>query len=97
MQDIVGLAGPGAMLTLVIVAIVKGMLVPRSVLEDVRKDRDARLQEVQAVADMWKEAFQESDKRSSILAEQNRELLQQGRTTNSLIAAIPKAVEKAAS
>ena len=54
----------------VVRAFIKGDLVSRSVLEDVRADRDARLAEVGA----WKQAWEERGKVIDTLMEQNREL-----------------------
>lgn len=59
----------GILLTIVIAvvyALIKGNLVARRVLEDVRKDRDERLKDTLEVIDTWKDAVK---KRDDIIAE----------------------------
>ncbi|RIH58098.1 hypothetical protein D3C59_37345 [Streptomyces sp. SHP22-7] len=54
--------GAGAIVTLIVAAhLLKGHLVARSVLEDVRKDRDDRIAELVKDRDMWRDAHKESE------------------------------------
>jgi hypothetical protein len=78
-----------AILAAVVWAIFTGRLTPRSTVEDVRSDRDARLTEIRREADDWRSAWQASQETNRILADQVRELLELGRTTNQLIKALP--------
>jgi hypothetical protein len=48
--------GPLTILSFVIYAILRGHLVPRTTVEDIRKDRDNRLVEQGQIVDMWKNA-----------------------------------------
>ncbi|MYW43037.1 hypothetical protein [Streptomyces sp. SID161] len=53
--------GAAALVTLIVLLILRGGLVSRAVLEDVRKDRDARLAELAAERDAWREAHRQSE------------------------------------
>lgn len=85
------LAGGGAVaiLSVFIYAILSGRLVPRSAVDDVRADRDARLAEVRRESDDWRSAWQASQETNKVLADQNKELLELSRTTHQLIKALP--------
>lgn len=43
---------------LIALAVLRGYLVPRRILEDVRKDRDDRVAEAHAIAEMWHAAYE---------------------------------------
>lgn len=73
--DQVALAG---IVTLVIILILRGGLVPRSILDDRTSERDA-----------WKKAYVESEKARGVLVVQNGELLEVARTANHIIASLP--------
>lgn len=73
--DQVALAG---IVTLVVILILRGHLVPRSVLQDRTVERDA-----------WKKAYVESEKARGVLVVQNGELLEVARTANHIIASLP--------
>jgi hypothetical protein len=85
------LAGGGAVaiLSVFIYAILAGRLVPRSAVDDVRADRDARLAEIRRESDDWRSAWQASQETNKVLADQNKELLELSRTTHQLIKALP--------
>jgi hypothetical protein len=51
-----GNLGAGGALLIVVMMVIRGALVPRSTLEDVRADRDARLEEKQREIDRLNEA-----------------------------------------
>jgi len=55
-----------AIIVWVIYALLKGKLVARRVLDDVRKDRDERLRDQVEIIESWKKAV---DKRDEIIAE----------------------------
>lgn len=46
------------LLSLVVLAVLRGYLVPRRILEDVRKDRDERVAEARALAEVWRQAWE---------------------------------------
>lgn len=73
---------PWALVAVVVMLIYLGRLVPRSVLEDVRNDREIRLAEVRAERDDWKAAAVE-------LRKQNGLLLEQGKSSLKLLRALP--------
>jgi hypothetical protein len=77
--------GSVAVLTLVVLFILLGKLVPRSVLEDVRKDRDARVAEVIAERDTWRKAHQESEVARIKAQDQVGELLELSRTADHVL------------
>jgi hypothetical protein len=90
--------GIGGLLVLFVVAILRGWLVPRRVLEDVRQDRDARLgdrdrtiTELHAEVARWQEAYRASDSRGDAMAVALAQLAEQGRTAVQVIRALPDA------
>jgi hypothetical protein len=87
----IGLVQGGAAAVLVLVALMvfTGRLVPRSVLEDVRKDRDARLAELAAERDSWRAAHSLSEEARHIDQDSVRELLEVARTTDHVMRALP--------
>jgi F0F1-type ATP synthase membrane subunit b/b' len=80
--------GAAAIVTLVVLLILLGRLVPRSVLEDVRKDRDARVAEVIAERDTWRAAHRESEAARIEAQNQVGELLELSRTADRVLRAI---------
>ncbi|MEW1565817.1 hypothetical protein AB0454_22860 [Streptomyces sp. NPDC093509] len=80
--------GAAAIVTLVVLLILLGRLVPRSVLEDVRHDRDARVAEVLAERDTWREAHRESEAARLEAQGQVGELLELSRTADHVLRAI---------
>lgn len=85
------LAGGGAVgiLSVVIYMILTGRLVPRSTLDDVRADRDARLAEAHKETDDWRAVVHLTQRESDVRAAQVTELLELGRTTSTFIKALP--------
>lgn len=73
--DQVALAG---LVTATVILILRGNLVPRSVLDDRTKERDA-----------WKNAYMESEKARGVLVSQNGELLEVARTANHILRSLP--------
>lgn len=76
--------GATGLLTLVVLLVLWGRLVPRSVLEDLIKDKDAQI-------DVWKAAYERSEKARDIQRQQLSDLLEMARTTTHVIQAIPQA------
>lgn len=72
--------GPGALLTLVVILILTGRLIPRRTFQDMRDDRDH-----------WRTAAALSEETKRELASQNAELLEAVRTANAFYRSIEKA------
>jgi hypothetical protein len=80
--------GAAAIVTLVVLLIIIGRLVPRSVVEDVRKDRDDRLAAALAERDAWREAYRVSEAARMESQAQVGELLELSRTAEHVLRAI---------
>lgn len=81
--------GAGTIVVMVVVMVLRGMLVPRSTLEDVRADRDARLEEKQREIDALRATV---DTLSATLETQSghvTELLEVGRTAQHVLLSLP--------
>jgi thiamine biosynthesis lipoprotein ApbE len=72
----------------VVLLILRGSLVSRAVLEDVRKDKDARIAEVLAEKNTWREAHRESEAARLEAQGQVGELLELSRTADHVLRAI---------
>ena len=72
--------GAWSIVTLVVLLVLRGNLVSRAVLEDVRKDRNERLAELTADRDKWRDAYLESEKGRMEAQAQAGELLELSRT-----------------
>ena len=81
--------GAAAIVVLVVLLILLGRLVPRSVLEDVRADRDARLAEIAQERDTWRDAHKESESARQVAQDQVGELLELSRTADHLLRSLP--------
>lgn len=80
--------GAGALVTLIVLLILRGNLVSRAVLEDVRKDRDARVAELAAERNAWREAHKESEAARIEAQNQVGELLELSRVADHVLRAI---------
>ena len=76
----------------VIYALLKGKIVPRSVVEDIRKDRDERLSEAVQIIKIQQDAAEKRDKALSEIGPMLRELADNGQTVVALVEALKKAV-----
>lgn len=79
----IGSLGAGGILTIVILLVLLGRLVPRRTLEDTIADRD-----------QWREAHKTSEEARIELQQQVGELLELSRVTSTFIQAIPLGVLK---
>ena len=84
----VGDIGAFGLVTMFVLLLFSGRVVPRSVLEDVRRDRDDRLAQAIQGSNDWKEAYSQSEVARSMMAAQVEELLEHARTTDAYIRAI---------
>lgn len=80
--------GAGAIVTLIVLLILRGNLVARSVLEDVRKDRDARVAELAKERDAWRDAHRESEAARIEAQSQVGELVELSRLSAHVLRAI---------
>lgn len=83
--------GAGALVTLAVVMLFRGLLWPRSGVEKLTSLYDQRIQEVKEEAKEWKAAWQTSQENLALLAKQNSDLLEQGRTTEQVLRALQAA------
>ncbi|MFB7672958.1 hypothetical protein ACFC26_16270 [Kitasatospora purpeofusca] len=81
--------GAGAILAATVMLILLGRLVPRSVLEDVRADRDARVAEALAERDAWRAAHDRSEEARHIAQDQAALALEVARTADQMLRALP--------
>lgn len=92
MNELLGIniaqGGAAALVALVVLMILLGRLVPRSVLDDVRADRDARLAELAAERNTWRDAHKESEAARIEAQTQAGELLELSRTADHVLRAI---------
>ncbi|MEU3507969.1 hypothetical protein ABZ733_08555 [Streptomyces longwoodensis] len=83
MDEVFGIAardaGLGVLLTLVVMLILTGRLVPRRTLEDVIADRDT-----------WRAAYMESEKARQLEREQTGELLEMAKIGGQILTALPQ-------
>ncbi|MFD8899906.1 hypothetical protein [Streptomyces ardesiacus] len=80
--------GAGAIVTLIVLLILRGSLVPRAVLEDVRKDRDARVSDLTAERDTWQAAHRESEAARIEAQRQVGELVELAKVADHVLRAI---------
>src|SRR5689334_23511117 len=81
--------GAVGILAVVVWMIYTGKLVARSVLDDVRKDRDDRLAEMRAILSTWQTAYIASEAARQVSAGQVNQLLETGRIAEALLRAMP--------
>lgn len=89
-NSLVGNLSAVAILGATVLAILRGWLVPRKVLEEARADREARIADAQAQVADWKAAFQAAEQARQVLAGQVSELLELARATDDFIRTTPR-------
>lgn len=82
-------SGAASVVALAVILVLTGRLVPRRNLEDVRKDRDARIEEARAEAATWRRAWELERDVRELQAKHIEELLEFGRTTTRVLSALP--------
>jgi len=85
--------GAAALVAIVVLLVLLGRLVPRSVLEDVRTDRDTRLAELAQERDTWREAHAVSEEARREAQDQSAELLELSKVAAHFFSALPRAGE----
>ncbi|MEU8469607.1 hypothetical protein AB0F30_17065 [Streptomyces sp. NPDC029006] len=84
--------GAAALVTLIVLLILRGALVSRAVLEDVRKDRNDRIAELAAERDAWREAHRQSEAARIEAQAQVGELLELSRVADHVLRSLRKEV-----
>lgn len=74
--------GATGILTLVVLLVLWGKIVPRSTLDDMRADKDKQIE-------TWRSAYEKSETAREIQRAQITDLLEIARTTNTVIQALP--------
>lgn len=82
--------GAVAILAIVALLVFMGRIVPRRYLEDLRADRDARLREIAAERDMWRDAHRKSEEERHVAQGQVGQLLELSRTASHVLMALPQ-------
>jgi len=83
--------GAGAALLLVVIFILRGLLVPASVLKQMREEADKRVGEALRVAKIWEEAFSKLEARGDKQEEALRECLEVGKASLAILQAVRNA------
>lgn len=76
--------GSAGLLAVVVIMVLTGRLVPRSVVEDLRADKDAQIE-------TWKTAYERAVSAQDVQRDHIRTLLEASRTTTHVIQALPQA------
>lgn len=79
--------GAVGVVLLIVIAILRGALVPRQVLDDARADCAARVAEATVREECWRQAYLTAEALAKELAEQQSEGLELARTSTALLRA----------
>ncbi|WP_035796532.1 hypothetical protein [Kitasatospora mediocidica] len=82
--------GAAAIVVIVILLVLKGKLVPRAQVDDLRADRDARIAAITEERDTWRRAFLTSEEARHVAQAQVGELLETSRTMEHLLRSLPR-------
>lgn len=97
MTDLLGFRptdlGAAVLVGITVLAILRGYLVPRSVVTDLRADRDKRIAELIAEVTRWRDAHERSETARLEAQAQAGELLELSRVATRFFAALPRAGE----
>lgn len=86
----VGDIGAGALVVLGVLSLMRGWLVPRSVVRDLRADRDSRIGELAGERDDWKRTCTVLTDTTRIQAAQIDELTESARVQEAMMRALPQ-------
>lgn len=84
----------GGLVTLMVVGLLRGWVVPRSVLVDRMADKDAQIATLAQERDDWKTAYNQGELSRQELVRQNSDLIEAGETTNRLMESLRNNLEK---
>lgn len=82
------------LLAIAILLILIGKLVPRSVVQDMRTDRDSRLTEARHEIQNWKSAYETEAESRRLQAHQLGELLELAKVTEHFVRSLQEAARK---
>ena len=83
----------GALVTLMVVSLLRGWVVPRAVMVDRIADKDAQILLLTSERDTLREAYAKSEEGRAELTRQNSALVEGGETTNRLIETLRSRLE----
>lgn len=86
--------GAAALVGLIVLLVLRGQLVPRSQLEDLRADKDRQLDELRTERDTWCQAHAVSEEARREAQDQAGELLEMSRTAGYFFATLPRAARE---
>lgn len=84
----------GAIVTLVVVSLIRGWLVPRAIVQERIKDKDAQIEALAKERDDWKTAYMKSEEARGVLSGQNGDLISGAETTNRLMESLRNQIER---
>lgn len=84
----------GAIVTFMVIGLLRGWVVPRSVLVDRMADKDAQIAVLAKERDDWKSAYNQGELSRQELVRQNSDLIEAGQTTNRLMESLRANLEK---
>lgn len=84
----------GAIVTFGVIGLLRGWVVPRSVLVDRMADKDAQIADLVQERNDWKAAHEKSELSRQELVAQNSDLIDAGQTTNRLMESLRANLEK---
>lgn len=82
------------LLALAVLLVFLGWLVPKSIVAEIRKDRDARLAEARDEINDWKSAFHASEESRALQARQLGELQELAKMTDAFIRSLQHAAQR---
>ncbi|MFF9215641.1 hypothetical protein [Streptomyces viridosporus] len=82
--------GAAALVGLVVLLVLRGQLVPRRQLEDVRADKDRQIEDLRTERDTWRQAHAVSEEARREAQDQAGELLEMSRTAGYFFNALPR-------
>lgn len=86
--------GSVGFVTFIVISIVKGWLVPKSIYTDRMADKDRIISNLTVERDTWRDAHSQSEESRAILSQQNSDLIESGKTTNYLIESLRNLIER---
>jgi hypothetical protein len=86
--------GLGGIVTLIILMILSGKLIPKSASDKRVEEMEKRVLEIKEDRDMWKEAYLNASRTNSSLVSQVDVLMEVGRTTDRVMRSLPSALEE---
>lgn len=84
----------GALVTLTVVSLIRGWVIPRQVHLDRMQDLLTQIKMLVTERDDWKTAFMTSEKAKADLIKQNSDLVDAAETTNRLIESLRNHIER---